>query len=452
MQSQIIQQGIDMFTKEIETLGQGVYILTPYFNEFNFFSYMGFGSENFFMYERALKNSEAMRFETKVDAKAITDLQFKALWELESTISEDGKSVSWYEQGIYNTRSTITTDTITSAVIVESAERFAVGQLVSTAPVGASVGTEVTAKVTAINLVTDTVTLGTAVNAKVGDQLVIIQQVQTIGAKVVGAYTGPKSDKLNSVYGKYGAEIEFEVAEVNTTRFFASPRTYVDNKIKLNAIKIYNEMANSWFKGTNVAGNEPIAEGIQHVIDQRDANGLPSKKLLTTALYTDEQGKLEAFQDLLDLCAQAPVYMNDEPIVICNQAFATKFASSLRALDRQIDNDSHIAHFQYGLKTISSPFIGNKGVIIVKQMNHLYHGATAFILPKALVTFKQPAFTLVHDNTGAANVVPHAPGKIIIVKQPTVTADRISSTMEYYVANLFAGQTYENTYYRVDWK
>ena len=75
----VIAQGIDVFTKEIEKLGQGVYVLTPYFNEFKFFSYLGFGNENFYMYEAALKNSEAMKFETKVDAGAIARLQFKAL-------------------------------------------------------------------------------------------------------------------------------------------------------------------------------------------------------------------------------------------------------------------------------------------------------------------------------------------------------------------------------------
>ena len=131
----VIQQGIDVFTKQVESLGKGVYIVTPYFRDYNFFSYLGFGSENFYLYEKALKNSEAMKFETKFDASAFTKLQFKPLGELEGTISDDGKAVRWYEQGFFNAKSEITTDaTAATDVIVTDIERFAVDQLVATQP------------------------------------------------------------------------------------------------------------------------------------------------------------------------------------------------------------------------------------------------------------------------------------------------------------------------------
>ena len=446
----VIQSWIDVFTKQVESLGKGVYIVTPYFRDYNFFSYLGFGSENFYLYDKALKNSEAMKYETKFDASAFTNLQFKPLGELEGTVSDDGKAVRWYEQGFFNAKSSITTAvTAGTAIIVADIERFAVDQLVATQPAAWSIGTETTAKVTAVDLVTSTVTVDVAVTATANDYLIIIQQLQTVGSAVVGTYTGLKDKKLFSVFGKLGSTIEFALSEVNTQRFFMSPSTYMDNKIKLASVKIYTEMANVFFKGTNVLGIKPISEWLDHVVAERDANALTSIVNLNQAT---EELKLDNFADTCDLAAQSPIYMNEEPVIIANQAFASKFASALRKVNSVRYMDKSPAALEYGLKTITTPFTNNKEVIIVKQMNNIYgNKPTAFIIPKHLITFKQPLYTLVPWADWTPTAITNAPGKILILPETQVTWDKIKANMEYYIANLFAWQTYDNSYFRINW-
>jgi len=446
----VIQQWVDVFTKQVESLGKGVYIVTPFFRDYNFFSYLGFGTENFYLYEKALKNSEAMKYETKFDASAFTKLQFKPLGELEGTVSDDGKAVRWYEQGFFNAKSGITTAVVAgTAVVVSDITRFAVDQLVSTQPIAGSTGTETTTTVTAVNTATSTVTLAAAVTASIGDFLVTVQQLQTVWAAVTGTYAGLTDSKLFSVFGKLGATIQFQLAEINTSRFFMSPMTYMDNKIKLASVKIYNEMANVFFKGTNVLGVKPISEWLDHVVAQRDLNALPSIINLNQA---NEVLKLDAFADTCDLAAQSPIYLNDEPVVICNQAFASRFATSIRKISWIVYNDKSPAATEYGLKTITTPFNNNREVIIVKQMNNIYgNKPTAFIIPKHLITFKQPLYTLVPWADGVPQAVTNAPWKIIVLPETQITGDIIKANMEYYIANLFAGQTYEYSYFRINW-
>lgn len=423
-------------------LGNWIGFMNSFVRQYPWFAYLGFWPANWYKMQRNINGKASGSLH---QLESFADVQFSKIQKIESTLSEDGKKVQWYEWEAYSTSSKFTDDSATTAVIVEDVSTFAVGDIVRTIPDKGSIGTETTTTITAINAGTNTITLASAVDVVEGDKLMFITPKLTLGNKVQRDVTDPSTKLVITYFQKFGASATIDSEDLNKTRLLTQITDFAKNKFDQPKFQVLQNIISSWFFGRNTWGNSPENQGIITVIEEREARGQVSK--FSMAGITDDKLKLKELQRILNLASTAPVYQgNEKPTVFCTTAFISVVSRLLQ--DGLVYNDNIGKTIEYGLESLSTPYFKNLNFITSPEMDHIYGLQTkAIVFPRELVWFRVPENEYVSE---AWVPVKTQATKFSVIPQPIVTNDFREFTIEYKLANIFAGQSYDNTYMLIE--
>lgn len=425
-----------------KTAGKGFGFMQSFIRQYQGFAYLGFSPINWY---EAVRNVNGKNGEVLHKLVKFNDMEFTKIEKIEGTITEDGKKVQWYEGNAFSTKAKITADSTANTVVVDKTSTYAVNDRVRTMPEAGSTGTSTNAVITAINSGTKTITLDGNVNVKAGDYLLFVNSKLTIGNKVERTIDDPDAKLVTTYFGKYGASVKLEQVDLNKNRLLDEAKNWIAKKFAQPRMQVLENIVTTWFFGSNVGGNEPEAQGIETVIAERTANGLTSVHDLSGA--ADDKAKVKAMQDVLNLAATAPVYMGSEkPTVYCTTAFSAEVARW--HFESIIFNDMQPKKLEYGLDAFTTPYFQNITFVTSTEMDRIYGASqkVAFVFPKELIGFRTPENETV-DSNGVA--VKTQTNKFSVIRQPITTKDFVEYTTEFYLANIFAGQSYENTYKKI---
>lgn len=435
-------------TKDVlhKVLWKGVGFMTSYIREYPWFAYLGFWPANWYKMQRNINGSSAGAM---FQLEGMQDSQFAKISKIESTLTEDGKKITWYEGDSFTTSSDITADTVVGSeteVTVASVAGFAVNDYVRTIPAAWSAGTETQVTVVSIDTVGKVITLSAAVDVRDGDKLMFIAPKLTLGNKVERTVSDPDAKTVTTYFQKFGGSVSIAAEELNKTRLLTDVKTFVSNEFNKPKMQILENIINTWFFGQNNGGTAPEAQGIVTVIAEREARGQSSIYDLS-AMNTDEK-KLNKLQDILNLASTAPVYTGSEkPTVFCNTVFADIVAGLLR---NNVQYQNFIPKtIEYGLESLSTPYFRNINFIVLPEIDRIYGSVSkAYVFPKELVWFRVPENEFMNESGVAVKVQAN---RFSVIPQPVTTNDFREYTFEYKLANVFAGQSYDNAYMQLDW-
>jgi len=432
-------------TNEVLTkvLGKGIGFMQAYVREYPGFAYLGFWPANWY---KAMRNISGNAGGAMHQLEAFQDAQFAKIAKIEATLTEDGRKVEWYEGESFTTSSKYTADaTAATDVVVASVAGFAVNDIVRTIPAPGSAGTETQVTITSINTGTKTITVSAAVTVKIDDKLMFIAPSLTLGNKVSRTVADPDSKTVITYFQKYGGSVTMDWDELNKTRLLTDIKTYISNEFNKPKMQILENIINTWFFGQNVSGNTPQAQGITAVIEEREAAGLTSK--FDMSGITDDKLIIKELQRILNLASTAPVYTGSEkPTVFCNTEFSARVSRLLQG-SQQYQNFIPKT-IEYGLESLSTPFFKNINFIVLPEIDRIYGLAPkAYVFPKELVWFRVPENEYMSD---AGVAVRTQATKFSVIAQPIITNDYREYTTEYKMANIFAGQSYDNTYMEIN--
>jgi len=429
----------DQLTK---MLGKGVWFMQAYIREYPWFAYLGFWPANWYKMTRNINGQQAGAMH---QLEKVIDVQFSKIAKIEATLTEDGKKVQWYEWDSFSTSSEVTANSTTTAVIVKSVSWFAVGDIVRTIPAAGSGGTETQTTIASINTGTKTLTLAAAVDVEDGDKVIFVAPKLTLGQKVTRTVADPDSKLVTTYFQKFGWSVNIDSTELNKTRLLTDVANFASNEFNKPKMQILENIITTWFFGQNVGGNSPEAQGIVTVIEEREARGQVSKFNMSS--ITDDKAKLKELQRILNLASTAPVYMGSEkPTIFCNTEFSSRVSRLLQ--DSLVRNDMVGKTIEYGLESLTTPYFKNINFIVLPEIDRIY-GMTpkAFVFPKELVSFRVPENEYMNEQGVPVKVQAN---RFSVIPQPVVTNDYREYTVEYKLANIFAGQSFENAYMQID--
>ena len=426
-----------------KVLGKWVGFMNAFIREYPWFAYLGLGPTNWY---KMTRNINGQQGGSLLQLEKFTDVSFAKISKIESTMSEDGKSVTWYEWESFSTSSEIAIDSTTTAIEVQSVSGFAVGDYVRTIPANWSTGTETQVSITAINTTTKVITVSAAVDVKAGDRLLFIAPALTRGNKVTREVADPNSKQVITYFQKFGWSVTMLQEDLNKTRLLLDAKDYIANQFNKPKMLTLESIINTWFFGQNVGGNTPQAQGLTHVIEEREWRGQTSVYDLSS--ITNDKLKIAKLQELLNLASTAPIYSgNEKPTVLCTTAFSANVA---RLLQDSVQYQNFIPKtIEYGLESLTTPYFRNINFLVMPEMDRIYgQKAVAFVIPKELVWFRVPENEIM-DVNGAA--VKTQANRFAVIPQPITTNDFREYTVEYWMANIFAGQSYDNAYMKIEW-
>jgi len=425
-----------------QIVGKWIGFMNAFVREYPWFSYLGFWPANWY---KMTRNINGQQGGAMFQLESFADTQFSKISKIETTLAEDGSKIQWYEWDSFSNSSLITTTTDTTAIVVASVSTFAVWDIVRTIPAKGSVGTQTQTTITAINTGTSTITVAAAVDAVAGDKLMFVAPKLTLGNKVTRTVADPDSKTVVTYFQKFGWSVNLVSKELNKTRLLADATAYAANEFGKPKMQVLENIINTWFFGQNVWGNSPEAQGIVTVIDEREARGQLSR--YSMAGITDDKAKLKKIQELLNLASTAPVYTGTEkPTVFCTTEFIS-IVSGLLQSDVQYQNMIPKT-IEYGLESLSTPYFRNINFIVLPEMDRIYGNVPkAFVFPRELVGFRVPENEYM-DERGVA--VKTQANRFSVIPQPVITNDFREYTVEYHLANIFAGQSYDHAYMEIN--
>ncbi|MGB2110641.1 MAG: hypothetical protein ACPHY8_01640 [Patescibacteria group bacterium] len=425
-----------------KTLGNGFGYMQSFIREYPGFAYLGLTPMDWYEGARNINGKSGSSIQK---LNNVNDTQFAKIGKIESDLTEDGKKVTWYEGNAFATKQKITADATAAAdIVVEDVSTFAVNDRVRTMPAKGSSSVATSAVVTAINTGTNTITLSTSVTVAENDYLLFVNHKHVVGQKITRKVSDPDAQLITSYFGKFGASVTLEQADLNKDRLLFDAKTWIANKFNQPKSLTLENIISTWFMGNNVGGNEPEAQGIEHVIAEREGYGIESIHDLSGA--TDDKELLKQLQDVLNLAATAPVYMGGEkPTVMCTTSFRSRVSRLLQG--DLVRNDFIPKEISYNLETLSTPFFSSIQFIVSTEMDRLYQqNEVAFVFPKELIGFRTPKHEYV-DSKGVTMTT--STNRFSVIQQPVTTNDFREYTTEFYLANIFGGQSYENAYKKI---
>lgn len=421
---------------------KGLQVINPWIRDFPELMYVGMYIPNGYADGGRLKRGKL----TYAEQKALT---FKSIGALETDMTIEKNEVVWHEAAAFSDSALITADnTADPTITIDTAKTkyFEVGDVVVVVPGPTSTATRVQAEIVAINKGTGAVTLDTNVTTVAAhkDTLQFAYNLITHGQKVDRGTNDEDITPMRVFFQKFGGSVKFDSQEINQSRLFVEAEQYVRSKFSQIINRSNNNFARAFYLGRNIGGTKSETQGLDHVIAEREANGLDSTEDFTGV--TNAKDKAKKLVEVLNRAASAPVYNGSEiPTVFCN----TQFITNLSEIMYDMANTFHLIEKEvdFGLQAYSSPFFRNVQFIVAHTLNNMYPNTSiAYVFPKHLVTFRAPEYQSVNE---AGVLVKTNSTGYAVLKQPQTTVDIVEYSAQITLANIFAGQTYSNTYIKI---
>lgn len=422
---------------EDNVLGKNIRVISSIVRKFPMLAYFGFSVPNHY---RDSILTDSLTYE---EAQTIN---FKEVGGgVKPMMSKDGSSVQWYEVSPFNYVQTVAT-TVSIAgtnVIMDDVTGYEVGDVVLFIPATGSVnGVRTTREITAINTGTKTLTFDANITVDAGDSVKYLYSTHTTGEKITRGTSEDSGKLVTTYFQKYGGNFTYTQDELNTTYLFADTARRVKNKLSDTINLAINNFAYTFYYGRNVSGSKAETQGLETLLAEKVANGETTVVRDWTGLATDA-AKIAAVQSFFTDASTSPVYQgNEQPTAIGNDLMVSELSKLLQSgvvyqqfVEKEID---------WGIKVFSSPFYKSIPILVDQSLNLLYPTESVlYALPRHLVSFT----TKMYDTPDQAGVVKTMNSNgFAVIPQPVTTNDSKEFTIEMWMANIFAGQTFPNSY------
>ena len=432
------QDIIDNATKK------GLQVINPWIRDFPELMYVGLYIPNMYKDGWKLKRGKFTYAEQKA-------MNFKSIGALETDMVIEKNAVTWYEASAYADSAAITADNTTDPTIAidpAKTKYFEVGDVCVVIPGPGSSSTRTQFEITAINKGTGAVTsdVNLTVSATNKDRIQFAYNLITHGTKVERGTSDEDVTPVRVYFQKFGGSVKFDSQDLNVARKFVDAEQYVAGKFSQVINRSNNNFARAFYLGRNIGGTRSETQGLDHVIAERTANGLTS--IVDFSAISDAKAKAKKLVETINLASSAPVYNGSEvPTIYCN----TTFITNLSTIMYDMANTFHLVEkeIDFALQAYSSPFFRNVQFIVSNTLNNLEpNQSIAYVFPKHLVTFRAPEYQSVAEN--GTLIKTNATGYAVL-QQPKTSVDITEYTAQITLANVFAGQTYSNTYLKITW-
>lgn len=377
-------------------------------------------------------------------------LNFKSIGALEATLTVNANEVVWYEAWVYSEEGTVATANTVANAVVEidsrSINTFKVKDVVLVKPWLASSTPEVQATVTAVDTVNNEITLSTAVVTAVGDKIIFLYNLINYGTEITRWVSSGDVTPVKSYFQTFGDSVQFNSNELNQTRLMVDATNYVKERFAVAVNSCNNRFARVFYKGRNTSGAESETQGLDAVIAEKESREWTGSALINFSWITDSKAKALKLVEVINQASSAPVYNGNEvPTVYCNYQTITSLSRIKFDMANFFTLDQK--EIEFGIQAYSSPFFKNVQFIVSNTLNKLEpNKSVMYMFPKHLVTFKTPQYQTVNEQ-GA--LITTKVGWYSVLKMPQTSVDLVKYTMQMRIANIFAGQSFKNTYLKI---
>lgn len=419
---------------------KGIQTINAWIRDFPALMYVGMNLQNMFKDGGKMK-SGGLSF---ADQQA---LKFKNIGSLESDMSVTKNEVTWYEVGLFADSALIieanSTPDNTVKVAHADLDIFNVGDVVIIRAKAGGTTSNAQAEITAINTNTDQITLDTAVTTEVGDSILFAYNLITHKAEIDRTVSGVNQTPVVTYFQKFGGSVEFDSQDLNVVRLLVDANEYVKSKFATAINLANNTFARAFYLSRNIPGTRSETQGLDALIAAKAVRDGSTNVIIDFSGITDAKAKAKKLVETLNQASSAPVYVGGEvPTVFCNNSFIDSLSEILFDMGNFYTlKDKEI---EFGLAQYSSPYFKNVQFIVDTTLNKLEaNKSIAYIFPKHLVTFKVPEYESVNEN-GA--LVKGTMGGYKVLKMPQTSIDFVKYTAQMTIANIFAGQSFKDTY------
>lgn len=350
---------------------------------------------------------------------------------IDSTITSDGKSLTWYDYSMFDVETKITANAASSVTIsMADTKGYEVGDtiLVSRKP-GSTLSNE---KRTITAVVDNTsITVNSAVVLENGDKIVRAFYVQAAHQEITRGASSWNYVEFTSFFQRFGRTINFKKEDLNRTYFFEkTAKEYITGLFAFNINILLQEFNKALYLGGNVPGQKSEMLGIDTAI-KKEAIADPTL-IVNFATDTTDDAKVKRFMAAIeDTAKSGATGPNDVITVVANH----KFISAMGRLKKDdiVYNDK-VAEIDYNIITFRNLF-GTVEMIVDPILDDIEQGAVAYMLPKALISCKFRQNQRVTNESGAMEA---AKGEITIREKIHNIPD-VSEFDMYFEASLVLG-------------
>lgn len=321
------------------------------------------------------------------NVKGTKSLKTKFL-PIEWTITEDGKSLTWYDYSMFDVEKKITTamasgtsidlDTVSEA----GTAWFETGDTLLVVRKEGSALANV--KTVISNIVGDIFTVATAVELEVWDKIVRAFYVQELGTEITRGQSSYDYKEFKSYFQNFARQVKFEKTDLNRTYLIEKDaKEYVASIFALNMNIMLQEFNKAiWLGGNNNDLSKPELLGIDTAIEQVFATDATVK--IDFAGKTDDE-KITAFMDAIEKASASGAIQSGETLTMpCNR----KFLSSLGRLKKEdIVYNETIKEINFTIFKFTNMF-GQVEFYHEPMLDTISQKSLAYIVPRSLIACK----------------------------------------------------------------
>ena len=378
-------------------------------------------------------------------------LSFKNIGNLSSTMTVNENEVVWYEAWLYTEEAAIAEAIATASPVVKLSasdiKYFKVKDVVMVKPKAGSTTNEVQAKITAVDLVANKVTLDTSITCALWDRLVFLYNSITYWTEISRGIWEHNATPVRTYFQTFGESVEFNSNEINQTRLLTDAKQYVTSRFATALNSCNNRFAKAFYAWRNVAWAESETQGLDAVIEEIESRDWVGSAIVDFSSHTTWKEKALALVETINRACSAPVYNWAEvPTVYVNNSAIT--ALSMIKFDMGNFFTLEQKEIDFGIQAYSSPFFRNVQFIVSNTLNKLEpNKSVMYMFPKHLVSFKTPEYQSVNEQWA---LITNKMGWYQVMKMPQVSPDKVKYTAQMRLANIFGWQSFRNTYLKIE--
>ena len=365
---------------------------------------------------------------------------------IEGTITEDGKTLSWYDYSMFDKELSITgnNDAATAITAAESTglktAGIEVGDQLLIVRADGSAKTNVKVTVTAVVADTSITWVG-AQDLDVGDKVVRAFYVQEIGVEISRGQSSYDYIEFKSYFQNFARQVSFEKIDLNKQYLIErDAKEYVASIFALNINIILQEFNKAIWLGGNITGAKPEMLGIDTAIEQVALEDAAVK--VDFAGDTDDE-KVAKFMDTIEKASASGAIQSGETLTMpCNR----KFLSALGRIKKEdIVYNEKIKEIDFTIFKFTNMF-GQVEFYHEPMLDKTSQKSLAYIIPRSLIACKFRKHQNLMDEKGSMEM---AKGEITVRKQINNLYDKAIFDM-YFEAAVVLGWLTSGAYIKLE--
>lgn len=369
--------------------------------------------------------------------KSLTNKMLPMEW----TITEDGKSLQWYDYNMFDVEAGVKTlmasGTAIDVTAVESATSttagFEVGdQIMIVRKAGSTLTNE---RRTITGLTTTTITVNSAVALEVGDKIIRVYYVQTEEQEISRGASKYNYIEFKSYFQNFGRTVSFTKTDLNKTYLIEKDaKTYVASIFGFNMSILLQEFGKAiWLGQNDNSSSKPEMLGIDTAITQAAVDDASLVVDFSSATTDDE--KVELLMDVIEASSASGAIQSGETLSIaCNR----KMLSGLGRLKKDdIVYNEKITEIDFTIFKFKNMF-GSVEFFHEPTLDKLSQDSLGYVLPRSLMSLRFRKFQNLMDEKGGMEM---AKTEISVKRKINNIYDKAQFDMFFEVATVLGGLT-----------